>query len=90
MTKKCKVKKERNIIFKITLIQGLNRQIRRMCEHFGFEVTKLERVRIMNISLKGILLGEWRELTPEEQTEIFNLVAKSSCFGSSFCSKTCR
>ncbi|WP_285060149.1 23S rRNA pseudouridine(2604) synthase RluF [Pedobacter ginsengisoli] len=78
MTKKCKVSKEGNNVFKITLVQGLNRQIRRMCEHFGFEVTKLERVRIMNISLKGIPLGEWRELTPEEQTEIFNMVARSS------------
>lgn len=78
MTKKCKVSKEGNNMFKITLIQGLNRQIRRMCEHFGFEVTKLERVRIMNVSLKGIPLGEWRELSPEEQTEIFNMVAKSS------------
>ena len=78
MTKKCKVSKEGPNTFKITLIQGLNRQIRRMCEHFGFEVTKLERVRIMNIGLKGIPLGEWRELTPEEQTEIYNMVAKSS------------
>lgn len=78
MTKKCKVTKESPFIFRITLIQGLNRQIRRMCEHFGFEVTKLERVRIMNISLKGLPVGEWRELTPEEQTEIYNMVAKSS------------
>jgi len=78
MTKKCKVTKESPFIFKITLVQGLNRQIRRMCEHFGFEVTKLERIRIMNISLKGLPVGEWRELTPEEQTEIYNLVAKSS------------
>lgn len=78
MTKKCKVTKESPFIFKITLIQGLNRQIRRMCEHFGYEITKLERVRIMNISLKGLPVGEWRELTPEEQTEIFNMVAKSS------------
>jgi len=78
MTKKCKVTKESPFIFKITLIQGLNRQIRRMCEHFGFEVTKLERVRIMNISLKGLPVGEWRELTPEEQTEIFKMVEKSS------------
>jgi len=78
MTKKCKVTKESPFIFKITLIQGLNRQIRRMCEHFGFEVTKLERTRIMNISLKGLPVGEWRELTPEEQTEIYNMVAKSS------------
>lgn len=78
MTKKCKVTKEGPAIFKITLIQGLNRQIRRMCEHFGFEVVKLERVRIMNVSIKGIPLGEWRELTPEELTEIYNMVAKSS------------
>jgi len=78
MTKKCKVSQESTFIFKITLIQGLNRQIRRMCEFLGYEVTKLERVRIMNISLKGIPSGEWRELTPEEQTDIFNLVAKSS------------
>ncbi|MEJ2883435.1 23S rRNA pseudouridine(2604) synthase RluF [Pedobacter sp. GR22-6] len=78
MTKKCKVTKEGPSTFKITLIQGLNRQIRRMCEYFGFEVVKLERVRIMNVSIKGIPVGEWRELTPEEQTEIYNMVAKSS------------
>jgi len=78
MTKKCKVTKESPFIFKITLIQGLNRQIRRMCEHFGFEVTKLERTRIMNINLKGLPVGEWRELTPEEMTEINKMVAKSS------------
>jgi len=78
MTKKCKVTQESTFVFKIILIQGLNRQIRRMCEYFGFEVTKLERVRIMNISVKGIPVGEWRELTPQEQTDIFNMVAKSS------------
>jgi 23S rRNA pseudouridine2604 synthase len=78
MTKKCKVVKESPFVFRIILIQGLNRQIRRMCEHFGFEVTKLERIRIMNISLKGLPVGEWRELTAEEQTDIYNLVAKSS------------
>ena len=78
MTKKCKVTKESPFVFKITLIQGLNRQIRRMCEHFDYEVTKLERVRIMNISVKGIPVGDWRELTAEEQEEIFKMVAKSS------------
>jgi 23S rRNA pseudouridine2604 synthase len=78
MTKKCKVTKESPFVFKITLIQGLNRQIRRMCEHFGFEATKLERTRIMNITLKGLPVGDWRELTAEEQVEIFKLVAKSS------------
>lgn len=57
VTKKCKVKKEAPFVFRITLVQGLNRQIRRMAEHFGYEVTKLERVRIMNISLKGVPPG---------------------------------
>lgn len=78
MTKKCKVVKETPLIFKIILVQGINRQIRRMCEHFGYEVTKLERTRIMNISLKGLPLGEWRELTAEETEGINKLIAKSS------------
>ena len=78
MTKKCKVKQEGSNVFRITLIQGLNRQIRRMCEHFGFEVTKLERVRIMNINLKGLAVGDWRELDEKEQAEINKLLAKSS------------
>jgi 23S rRNA pseudouridine2604 synthase len=78
MTKKCKVKQEGSNVFRITLIQGLNRQIRRMCEHFGFEVTKLERVRIMNITLKGLAIGDWRELNEEEQAEINKMIAKSS------------
>lgn len=78
MTKKCKITKESPFVFRITLIQGLNRQIRRMCEYFEYEVTKLERVRIMNITLKGIPVGDWRELTEEELAEIFKMVAKSS------------
>ena len=56
----------------------MNRQIRRMCEHFGYEVTKLERTRIMNISLKGLPLGEWRELTEHEMSEIFKMISHSS------------
>lgn len=78
MTKKCKVVQEGVHVFRITLIQGLNRQIRRMCEHFGYEVTKLERVRIMNISLKGLPLGDWRDLTEQEKTSIYAMVADSS------------
>jgi len=78
MTKKCKVSKESPYILRITLIQGLNRQIRRMCEYFGYEVVKLERVRIMNIRLKGLPLGDWRELNDEETIEIKRLVANSS------------
>jgi 23S rRNA pseudouridine2604 synthase len=77
-TKKCKVKQISTFVFNITLIQGLNRQIRRMCEHFGYEVTKLERIRIMNINLKGIPTGEWRELEGEELEKIMKLVEKSS------------
>jgi len=78
MTKKCRIVKESPFIFRITLIQGLNRQIRRMCEHFYYDVTKLERVRIMNVSLKGIPLGEWRELNEEELSGIFKMVEHSS------------
>lgn len=59
-------------------MQGLNRQIRRMCEHFGYEVTKLERTRIMNVSLTGIPLGEWRDLTDDELIDLFKLIENSS------------
>ena len=61
-----------------SLIQGLNRQIRRMCEYFGYEVIKLERVRIMNITLKGLALGEWRDLTADELAGIYQMTASSS------------
>ncbi|MNT52380.1 Ribosomal large subunit pseudouridine synthase F [compost metagenome] len=49
-----------------------------MCEHFGFEVTKLERTRIMNVSLAGIPLGEWRDLNGDELIELFKLIENSS------------
>ena len=78
VTKKCKVKKEAPQVFRITLVQGLNRQIRRMCQHFGFEVTKLERVRIMNVSLKGLPPGEWRDFTDDELIELFRLLENST------------
>ena len=78
VTKKCKVKKESAFVFRITLVQGLNRQIRRMTKHFGYEVTKLERTRIMNVNLKGIPLGEWRDLTDDELIELFKLIEGSS------------
>jgi len=77
-TRKCKVRQISTFVFNIILIQGLNRQIRRMCEHFGYEVTKLERTRIMNISLKGIPTGEFRELTEEEMKAITKSVENSS------------
>ena len=80
-TRKCKVRQLSANVFTIILIQGLNRQIRRMCEHFGYEVTKLERTRIMNITLKGIPSGEFRELTQEEMSVLMHSVEKSSSHG---------
>ena len=56
-TRRCKVVVETPFVFRITLIQGLNRQIRRMCEHFGYTVTKLERCRIMHIGIQGLQVG---------------------------------
>ncbi|HXA02566.1 MAG TPA: 23S rRNA pseudouridine(2604) synthase RluF [Cytophagaceae bacterium] len=80
-TKKCQVAKESPFVFKIILIQGLNRQIRRMCEHFGYEVTKLVRTRIMNINLKGLPVGDWRDLHEKEMAEIYKLIENSSSEG---------
>ncbi|GGI77345.1 23S rRNA pseudouridine(2604) synthase RluF [Shewanella gelidii] len=78
MTKKCKVSKVSTFAFKITLVQGLNRQIRRMCEHFKYEVTKLERTKIMNVDLKGLPIGEWRDLDDQELYDLFKLIENSS------------
>ncbi|MEO9273484.1 23S rRNA pseudouridine(2604) synthase RluF [Marinomonas sp. 5E14-1] len=78
MTKKCPVKKVTANVFNITLVQGLNRQIRRMCEHFGYEVMKLERTRIMNVNLKGLPVGEWRDLTQKELAVLLKAVEDSS------------
>lgn len=78
VTKKCKIVKEGAATFRITLVQGLNRQIRRMCEHFGYEVKKLERVRIMNIRLDKLPLGDWRDLTEQEIESVYAMVAHSS------------
>lgn len=66
ITKKCKVERRGSRIFCITLTQGLNRQIRRMCEYFDYRVITLKRVRIMNIHVDGIAQGQWRELTERE------------------------
>lgn len=78
MTKKCKVKKESPTVFRITLVEGLNRQIRRMCEYFGYDVVALERVRIMNVDLKGLATGDWRDLTQKELNGIFDAIKDSS------------
>jgi 23S rRNA pseudouridine2604 synthase len=78
ITQKCQVTRETNFRFRIILTQGLNRQIRRMCEALGYQVTKLVRVRIMNITLDGLPQGKWRNLTAEEMNTINQLVASSS------------
>jgi 23S rRNA pseudouridine2604 synthase len=75
-TKKCKVEKLGTYEFKIILTQGLNRQIRRMCEYLNYEVQTLKRVRIMNIKL-DISVGEYRELTKEEFKELNQLISDS-------------
>ena len=78
VTKKCLVTKESPFVFRITLIQGLNRQIRRMCEYFEYDVVKLERIRIMNITLKGLPVGDWRELDSKEMADIYAAIEHSS------------
>ncbi len=77
VTRDCLVEKRGKMVFKIVLTQGLNRQIRRMCDYLGFTVTKLKRVRIMNVSL-DMPVGEWRDLTEDELTEIHRLSSDSS------------
>ena len=78
VTKKCKVERISEKVFKIVLVQGLNRQIRRMCSYLDYEVTKLKRTRIMNITLGKLKTGEWRDLTPKELEEINRLIKTSS------------
>jgi len=78
ITDPCRVSVQGKYVFKIILTQGLNRQIRRMCEYLGYEVTKLKRTRIMNIDLTGIRPGQWRNFTEQELADINNAVATSS------------
>lgn len=77
VTRKCFVEKTNKYEFRIILTQGLNRQIRRMCEFLDYKVTKLKRVRIMNVKL-DLPVGEWRDLTKEELKEINRLVSSST------------
>ena len=77
ITRKCFVKQTGKKTFKIILTQGLNRQIRRMCEYFDYKVRSLKRVRIMNIKL-DIPVGEYREFTAKELNTLNQLVANSS------------
>jgi 23S rRNA pseudouridine2604 synthase len=78
ITEPCKVRAQSRFVFTIILTQGLNRQIRRMCEFLGYEVTKLKRTRIMNVDLSKIKPGQWRNLTEKEMQDINQAVSGSS------------
>ncbi len=77
ITDKCKIEKIDNFTFNIVLTQGLNRQIRRMCEYLGYEVKTLKRIRIMNITLSNLEPGEYRPFTEKELAGIRKLVSQS-------------
>ena len=72
ITLPCKVEQLSKYDFKIILTQGLNRQIRRMCEELGYNVYRLQRIRIMNIQLDNLPVGQWRYLSKKEKTQLFN------------------
>lgn len=77
VTRKCEVERLSTYTFRIVLSQGLNRQIRRMCEYFSYNVTKLERVKLMHIELGKLPVGHWRNLTAEEVAAMFKLLEGS-------------
>lgn len=77
ITKKCVVNKINERTFRIILTQGMNRQIRRMCESLGYTVTKLNRIRIMNINLGDLKIGSWRNLSSEELRKLNSLISDS-------------
>ena len=77
VTRRCEIVEINPFVFQISLIQGLNRQIRRMCEYFDYEVIKLERIRIMNIKLGNLRRGNWRNLTESELEGLFNMLEDS-------------
>lgn len=77
VTRRCEIIEINPYTFQISLIQGLNRQIRRMCEYFDYEVVKLERIQIMNIKLGNLGQGNSRDLTPHELEGLFDLLEKS-------------
>ena len=77
ITKECTVKKISKYVFNIILTEGMNRQIRRMCEALGYNVVKLQRIRIMNVQLDDLPIGYWRYLTLEEMKTINFLISDS-------------
>ena len=76
MTAPCRVRRMGERSFDIVLIQGMNRQIRRMCEYFGFRVTYLKRIRVMNISLGSLEKGQYREVSAQERSELMKMLSK--------------
>jgi 23S rRNA pseudouridine2604 synthase len=77
LTKKCKIYKESDYVFRIILTEGRNRQIRKMCQAFGYRVKRLQRIRIMNIKLDNLKIGQWRNLTDTELKELFEKLSYS-------------
>lgn len=77
VTRKCKLERVNDYTFKIKMTQGLNRQIRRMCEYFSYAVVKLERIKVLNIELGKLGQGNWRDLTDSEMNTLFDLLEKS-------------
>ncbi|GBF19637.1 ribosomal large subunit pseudouridine synthase F [Arenibacter algicola] len=77
VTRKCEIEEISKFQFRIILTQGLNRQIRRMCEYLGYNVTALKRIRIMNIQL-DVPVGKWRYLSEKELSEINEMISDST------------
>lgn len=77
VTRKCEITQKGSNSFMIVLRQGLNRQIRRMCEYLGYNVTKLQRTRIMHIHLNDLKTGQYRDLTPAETETLYKKIANS-------------
>lgn len=78
VTRPCKIEKIGKRTFRIILTQGLNRQIRRMCEYLGYEVVKLKRIRVMNIELGDLPVGVYRDVTDEEKKVLYKMIKNSS------------
>jgi len=77
VTRKCKVESIGKFKFKIILTQGLNRQIRRMCEYLGYKVVSLKRIRIININLGDLKMGAYRNVTIKEKNELYTMIQDS-------------
>ncbi|UKS25731.1 23S rRNA pseudouridine(2604) synthase RluF [Paenibacillus sp. HWE-109] len=78
MTKPCEINQVGDRVFRIILTQGLNRQIRRMCEAFGYRVVRLQRVRIMHIHLGNLKVGKWRDLTQGEMQDLMHTLGQEN------------